>query len=513
MSAADYDYERIGQLAKEMGQSVETLVALTTPNDPFYITPGRRAGAEWFAKVWRELGCGPGIHLRAIHYRLLSHVNGYVGTDGKPYLNSDRCYARLNYTSQDARYLGLVPEDHFDDRRNDEPIEYLVDRQTSAWAYTGEIDRGDTIYKLEVYRSLPDFPDYHFTPPFINQRYHVELWCEKTTMNEILLSLAQQYHCNVVTASGEISITHCRRLIQRALASERPVRILYISDFDPAGRSIPVACARKLEFFIQRDALDLDVQLRPIVLTPEQCDHYRLPRTPIKDEFRAERFEMQYGEGATELDALEALHPGELRRILEQEILRYYDTDLSDSVEDKADEFRDQLVDLRREIIERYGDERDAIEDEHGEIVDRCNEMLEQFQQQFDEVEERYTDLQDRIATQCVMRDRLPATLIGQNRKTVMRMTICYSIVSAITSIRLNDTKNIRANRLPNEYRRKGENVSMLGPERSAPPPKPMIEKKEARSAGVRGDYVAGFEFECSQDRNVTRALEFHDRR
>src|SRR5206468_12551282 len=102
------------------------------------------------------------------------------------------------------------------------------------------------------------------------------------------------------TASGEISATHCYRLIKRSKASGRSVRILYISDFDPAGLSIPVACARKIEFFVRRDGLDLDIQVRPVALGHQQCIDYRLPRTPLKKtEQRAARFEARYGEGAT----------------------------------------------------------------------------------------------------------------------------------------------------------------------------------------------------------------------
>ena len=44
-------------------------------------------------------------------------------------------------------------------------------------------------------------------------------------------------------------------------------------------------------------------------------------------------FEARYGEGVTELDALEALHPGELERILTPEILRYYDDTLDDQID------------------------------------------------------------------------------------------------------------------------------------------------------------------------------------
>src|SRR5262245_44093283 len=106
----------------------------------------------------------------------------------------------------------------------------------------------------------------------------------------------------------------------RAAEYELPVRILYLSDFDPGGRSMPKATARKVEFAIAKHDLDVDLQLIPVALSPEQCRQYRLPRTPLKDtERRKNRFEQIFGVGATELDALEALHPGELARLLEAE--------------------------------------------------------------------------------------------------------------------------------------------------------------------------------------------------
>jgi hypothetical protein len=75
---------------------------------------------------------------------------------------------------------------------------------------------------------------------------------------------------------------------------------------------MPVAMARKIEHNLRTNAPDLDIQVRVVLLTKEQCEEYRLPRSPIKEsERRAARFEERFGEGTTELDALEALHPGE----------------------------------------------------------------------------------------------------------------------------------------------------------------------------------------------------------
>jgi hypothetical protein len=236
--------------------------------------------------------------------------------------------------------------------------------------------------------SLGELPDFFFSPAVVDQRYHVEIWVEKSTMNDVLLPLAQRYGLNVVAAAGEISLTHCYRLIERAKASGRLVRILYLSDHDPGGASMPVAAARKIEFLIRREGLDLDIQVRPVALTHQQCRRYRLPRTPIKaTERRAAKFEERFGEGATELDALEALRPGELRRLLMKEIERYYDSDLDDRVDEAADYVRDQLREIRDGILERHEEELAAIRERHETIVGTINtalaEIADRYQKEF----------------------------------------------------------------------------------------------------------------------------------
>ena len=225
---------------------------------------------------------------------------------------------------------------------------------------------------------LPDYelatfevPRLELTPPTILQRYHIEIWCEKSTMNDVLMPLGERYGVNVVTGIGELSLTRCVELVARAEESQRPVRILYLSDFDPAGASMPVAVARKIEYRLhQKELNDLDIQVRPIVLTHEQCIRYRLPRTPIKEtEKRAARFEERFGEGATELDALEALHPGELERILTREIGRYYDADLDDRISDVAGEVEAELDTINTKVRKRHAKELAALEAERKKLA------------------------------------------------------------------------------------------------------------------------------------------------
>lgn len=282
---ARIDYDFITALGKKLDRPMSTLLALADDNDPFFADrPARRHGAEWFANLWRQFEFGAGTHVRRVHYKLISQGTPILGADGHEYENTYLCWHNLKKASKDARYLGLVPVEDFEDHRNDEVCEHLADAEQAAILSVSEANElsADLSY-LQINSWLGELPGFAFYPPIVNQRFHVELWCEKTTMNDILLDLAQDYALNVVTASGEISVTHCYQLIERAKDSGRPVRILYISDFDPAGMSIPVACARKIEFFLHREQLDLDVQVRPVALTHDQCVEYRLPRTPLKE--------------------------------------------------------------------------------------------------------------------------------------------------------------------------------------------------------------------------------------
>lgn len=135
---------------------------------------------------------------------------------------------------------------------------------------------------------------------------------------------------------------------------------------------MPVAVARKIEFFQRTKYHDLDIQIQQIALTQEQCRQYQLPRTPIKEkERRGAKFEAQYGEGATELDALEALYPGELSKIVVAEIERYYDHGLDDRCSDSARNIVDELEEIQGDAVGEYGDEIEVLRTRYSEIEKR----------------------------------------------------------------------------------------------------------------------------------------------
>jgi hypothetical protein len=360
-----FDYKGIHQLSQELHRPTKTLVALSTNNDPFFLAPGRQANAKWFAALWKRFKLGSGVHIRRVHYLLISQKTAIKMLNGMPYRNTLECSSMLSDATRDARYLGLVPADDFVDRRNEEPIINLRE------------DTGDP--NLYIRDSLIPPPDKHMPPlptaaldvPQRPQPYQIEIWAEKSTMNDILEPISKRYGVTLITSVGEISTTHCNLCAERAKQDGRPVRILYISDFDPAGLSMPVAAARKIEFFVRESGDDLDMQLHPLVLTPKQCEQYELPRTPIKHgEARAAAFEHRFGEGATELDALEALHPGELARIIERAITRYYDDALDNETEAMAKPIHPRLKRVTTEVHEQHRKNIDSLRKEYKKITD-----------------------------------------------------------------------------------------------------------------------------------------------
>src|SRR5215469_4837239 len=357
------NYETIKQYARQTGQRVTDLIALAPQNDPFYMgTPTDVAMAEWFAGLWRAFGYSTGVHLRRIHYQVVSQQPPALLPNGLPYENTVECWDFLNMASKAARYLRLVDPAAFVDRKNAEAVLYAERGASDPQVYLGGyINTYDFAFP-----DFPDLPGYRVSGYRGEQRHFLEVWCEKSTMNDILVPLCQRYGANLQIGSGELSITSALSLVTRLQEANKPARIFYVSDFDPAGQSMPVAIARKVEFFIRQLSLELDVRVFPVVLTAEQVRYYGLPRTPIKEtERRRGGFEERYGEGAVELDALESLYPGQLAAILGGCIECYYDTRLVERVEEARLVLQAALETVADGVVGAYEPDIEALRQEY----------------------------------------------------------------------------------------------------------------------------------------------------
>lgn len=379
------DYDALKSLARQISRPVRDLVALAPANDPFYAgCPHRERDARWFRDLWDRFGFEHGVHLRRIHYRLISSSEDarVLKPDSAPYENTDNDWKLLGRAGLAARYLDFVPAAAFVDRRNDEPQIFAPEPTTLD--PTIDVDNDFAYIGCGEFPDLPSLSINHLEA---EQDYVVECWIEKSTQNDWLVPLCRARQVNLVVGIGELSETACRNLVNRAVETGKPARILYLSDFDPGGRSMPAAVARKIEYPLRRYDLDTDITLQPIILTERQCADYRLPRTPIKDsERRKDKFEERFGVGATELDALEALHPGEMKRIVDGEISRYLDPTLDGRVQEVRWAFQDRLRRIGEQILGSRAEEIEDLRSEHEEIVDQLNEWGDRADQLWDEI-------------------------------------------------------------------------------------------------------------------------------
>src|SRR5919201_921787 len=214
--------------------NVDVLRVLGEGNDPFYCgIDFQQTGAEWFAELWRRHGFTSGVHLRRVHYRLASTTPQETLPDGSPYANTVECDHYLKESSKWARYLGLVSADVFVDRRNPPPHLYMQPPQWSlerpyilmdeleAWTFPSiESDLG-RLLSLPIPHVTVGGYGYHSS----NQPYLVEVWIEKSTMDDVLLPVCQEWYVNLVTSLGFQSLTGivnflcpCQRIVPNGTA-------------------------------------------------------------------------------------------------------------------------------------------------------------------------------------------------------------------------------------------------------------------------------------------------------
>ena len=214
-------------------------------------------------------------------------------------------------------------------------------------------------------------------------------------MNDVLKPICQRYEANLVTGLGEMSLTMCSQLAERIEKNKMPCRVFYISDFDPAGKSMPVAVSRKVEWLLKKRNIKADVQVFQVALQQKQVEDLRLPRTPIKEtEARRDKFESRYGQDAVELDAIEAIHPGQLETIVRAALDPYFDHDLTRQVNSRNRAIQNHLdsisqgvydrpdvAELRKkweELTRKYDEDFGSLIDEISKTFESIREELEQ---------------------------------------------------------------------------------------------------------------------------------------
>jgi hypothetical protein len=139
-----------------------------------------------------------------------------------------------------------------------------------------------------------------------------------------------------------------------------------------------------------------------LALTRAQVDDHGLHRIPVKDtDRRKANFEERYGEGAVELDALEARVPDTLEALVREAVAPYDDDTLSSRLRDAETTAQRTVRQDWHETVRPYQVELRDIRAEADAILGQYEERLaalnNELQVQIAPLKERLQEIQDNI--------------------------------------------------------------------------------------------------------------------
>lgn len=402
--------------AKLLGRPKKELLVLDPSNDPFNAgTPAKIRAAEWFVSVWQRFGYSRGVHCRKVHYAAQASGD-VIMPNGEVYINVVEHWQMLVKASNAARDLALLDPELFDDRRNAkavinvEPRDWQPDPHASVFMGDRPLSNYGGWILPDIPRDItvPDFTTGHtvvtgYDYELDDQPYLIELWIEKSTMDEYLSPLCDELGVNYASGKGFTSKTRIVEMLRRGQRHNKPVRVLILSDYDPAGAHMGPAIARAIEFHRPRIAPGVQYVVDHVGMTKEWAEKYQLPRTPIKEEDRRRaNFEAIHGEGCIELDALEALHPGRLADEMRGIFTRYMDVDLAPRLSRQwgiADQsaqaqWRATASGIRRELETIHAEVAEVA----GRYRERLNALADELQADLTPHRERLGELWDDLA-------------------------------------------------------------------------------------------------------------------
>lgn len=383
--------------------TAKAALVLGPQNDPFGCNGGREvAYAKWFAAIIRDLGITSRTHLRKIHYMLVSRpvkimmpgpaeenfaptavwtVYGgkkmkkgeKVGdTRDNRYLNYDHCWKILQEASKYARIHEFITSALIGDARSPE----VTNRETSLArtldkAFWIPDTQQEILEAAGINISIGDFGSLDSclilrdAPTHKVATHQLFLSIEKSTMDDVLEDVLNEFNINFQPGQGEPTYAQIDWVFDRW--DGRPIRMAYISDFDPAGTSMPTTWARGLEYRARRMekeyGIKVDIEFTRLALTAEQVEELGLPRLPLKvTETRADKFEEKFGEGGCELDALEALYPGYLSDLVREWAEKYQqaDDDYEAAMIEQHNEYNEAVTAAYDKAVAPFTEDRDA---------------------------------------------------------------------------------------------------------------------------------------------------------
>jgi hypothetical protein len=201
--------------------------------------------------------------LRADHPQSVRHVF-YRMTDPRlpePVEKSDRGYRHVQDRCVKLRRSGVVPYGWIADmsRRG-----YFVSTFSGAGDF---IERMAGLYRADLWRDADS---------------RCELWAESRSISSVLHGDCQQLAVDLYPCGGFSSLSFVHEAAEQHNASgdTRPLVVLYVGDYDPAGVLIDRALERELRLHLS-ESIELD--FRRIAINEAQVHEFDLPTKPRKE--------------------------------------------------------------------------------------------------------------------------------------------------------------------------------------------------------------------------------------
>ena len=420
-------YDDVKELKTALGKqgvkvNLPDLLGLSRTNDPFYFgSDGDKISAEWIAEKLNYVGLNiPGIHIRRPHYRFVVQPEPIKRWDKKTnYQNDTNSWSALNRATKSARYLGTVDVENFEDHRNPKPDVFMepnsvpqpsINKHLDYWNWDLPEIRFEFNDAMDWYLPYMTVEGYQYSTS--DQPVVIEVWIEKSTLNNVVVPLCEKYALNFVCGIGFQSITGAIGALKRienfaSHGNQKPLRIFYLSDFDPGGVMMPVGIARQIEYWIDRYTTDADIKLTSLALTEDQVKSYeKLVTSPIKStDKRMNKFQERYNvNGAIEIDALEEIYPGELEKIITNAVIPYRDMKIAGKLNDAYHEADDLVDETWKDDKKRFEKSRDEIKKRALAITDKYKDELkviaDRIQKDFDDsgIQNEIDDLRNEIS-------------------------------------------------------------------------------------------------------------------
>jgi hypothetical protein len=151
------------------------------------------------------------------------------------------------------------------------------------------------------------------------QPYAVEVWSEKSTVSGTLRPVMRRFGVGYRSMHGFTSATKVHDIAELTLSLDKPLRVLYVGDFDPSGMGMS-----ELDLNARLEAYGAeDFTITRVALT--RADTVGLASFPASDKAKDPRYQWfvkRYGTRCWELDAM---NPNTLRAKVEQAIISLLD--------------------------------------------------------------------------------------------------------------------------------------------------------------------------------------------